>query len=103
MKITDSPAAILLMPLKATAASKLSELSSNFQPLMSMVLLPRLVISNQSAVSGLLPLDQGATSEMMRSTVVGFSMTWSINRRSKLALASGVAPTAESSTVTVTA
>ena len=35
MKITDSPGAMLVMPLSATAAAKALELSSIFQPVMS--------------------------------------------------------------------
>ena len=64
MKMTDSPAAMLVMPLSDTALPKELELSSIFQPVMSMALEPELVTSNQSARKGLLPLDQGATSEM---------------------------------------
>ncbi len=55
---------MLVTPLSATAEAKESELSSIFQPAMLIALEPELVISNQSAPTGLLPLDQGATSEM---------------------------------------
>jgi len=67
IKITDSPGAMLVMPFKATAEPKEFELSSIFQPLMFAAAVPVLVTSNQSAASaaGLLPLDHGATSEMM--------------------------------------
>src|SRR5262245_11961476 len=65
MKITDSPGAMLAMPFKATAAAKDSELSSIFQPARSTALPPTFVTSNQSAPTGLLPLDHGATSEMI--------------------------------------
>ena len=40
------------------------ELSSIFQPVMLMAAEVVFVTSNQSALKGLLPLDQGATSEM---------------------------------------
>ena len=66
MKITDSPGAMLVMPLKGTAAAKDSELSSTFQPVMSTGPAPVLVTSNQSAPTGLLPLDHGATSVMIK-------------------------------------
>ena len=62
MKITDSPAAMLVMPLSATAVAKVGPLSSTFQPVRSIALLLTLVTSNQSARNGLLlPLDQGET------------------------------------------
>src|SRR5262245_42570910 len=64
LKVTDSPAPILLMPLNATAAANELELSSIFQPVMSMAEAEVLVTSNQSAPTGLSPLDQGATSEI---------------------------------------
>ena len=64
MKITDSPAAMLVMPDRATAEAGKPELSSIFQPVMSMAKAEVLVTSNQSAPTGLSPLDQGATSEM---------------------------------------
>ena len=63
-KITDSPAPIVVIPFRATAEANTAELSSNFQPVMSMGLELVLVTSNQSAPTGLLPLDQGAISEM---------------------------------------
>ena len=62
-KITDSPGAIVVMPFSATAAAAEPELSSIFQPVMSIAKPVVLVTSNQSAATGLLPLDQGATSE----------------------------------------
>ena len=65
MKITDSPGAMLVMPFKGTAATGDSELSSTFQPVMSTGAAPVLVTSNQSAPTGLLPLDHGATSVMI--------------------------------------
>src|SRR5262249_38284936 len=64
MKITDSPGAMLLMPLIPTEFANEFELSSIFQPVTLMGLAVVLVTSNQSAPTGLLPLDQGATSEM---------------------------------------
>src|SRR5262245_47466004 len=63
MKITASPGAMLVTPFKGTAAANDSELSSILQPVMSTAAPPTLVTSNQSAPTGLLPLDHGATSE----------------------------------------
>ena len=71
MKITDSPGAMLVMPFSVTAAAGDSELSSTFQPVMSTALAPVLVTSNQSAPTGLLPLDHGATSVTRRSAGAG--------------------------------
>ena len=65
MKITDSPGAMVVTPFSGTAAANDSELSSIFQPVMSTAAPPMLVTSNQSAPTGLLPLDHGATSEMI--------------------------------------
>ncbi len=56
---------MLVMPFKATAEPKTNELSSIFQPVTFTADTPVLVNSNQSAPSELLPLDHGATSEMM--------------------------------------
>ena len=50
-KITDSPAAILVIPVKAKAAVKEFELSSTFQPVISSAVVPLLVTSNQSAAT----------------------------------------------------
>ena len=50
------------MPLSATAAAGEPELSSIFQPVISTAVAFVLVTSNQSAATGLLPLDHGATS-----------------------------------------
>ena len=61
-KITDSPGAMLVIPLRATDAAKEPELSSIFQPVISTAVAFVFVTSNQSARTGLLPLDQGATS-----------------------------------------
>lgn len=69
MKITDSPGAILVMPFSATAEPNAFELSSTFQPVMFAAPVPMLVTSSQSAKIGLLPLDQGATSEKTRVAV----------------------------------
>ena len=52
MKITDSPAAMLVMPFSGTAAANDSELSSIFQPVMSTARAAVLVTSNQSARDG---------------------------------------------------
>src|SRR5262249_15242442 len=99
MKITDSPGAMLAMPVNATAEPKDLESSSIFHPVMSTAALPILVTSNQSAASGLLPLDQGATSEMMSEEV---PTVGTVTDKRKVAVASGVVPTAGSSTLTVT-
>src|SRR5262245_51024813 len=63
-KMTDSPDPMLLMPFKANAAANEPELSSIFQPEIFRAEAVVFVTSNQSAPTGLLPLDQGATSEM---------------------------------------
>src|ERR1700759_3650691 len=97
-KIADSPGASAPPPFSATALAKLNELSSIFQVERSADTVPVLVTSNQSAATGLLPLDQGATS-VMRTTGSATSATLSV----KLVLASGVEPTLASSTLTVTA
>ena len=100
IRMADWPGAIVVTPLRATALAKLAELSSIFQPVISTALALRLVTSNQSAATpGLLLLDQGATSEMI--SVVGFSVA-SVMAKVKVVLASGVAPTLVSSTLTVT-
>src|SRR5262249_39775857 len=65
MKMTDSPAPMLVIPLRGTAKLKELELSSIFQPLMFTALAPVFGNANQSSATGLLPLDHGATSEMM--------------------------------------
>src|SRR5262245_38256997 len=65
MRMIDSPGAMLGRPLIGTAEAKLKELSSIFQPVMSAGAVPMFVTSNQSAPRELLPLDHGATSEMM--------------------------------------
>ena len=75
MKITDSPGAMLVMPFRATAVAKEFELSSIFQPAMFTALAPVFVTSNQSAPTGLLPLDHGATSEMTSDGAGGSSST----------------------------
>src|SRR5262249_53086033 len=98
-KITDSPGAILVMPFSATDEPNEFELSSIFQPLIIAVAVPTLVTSNQSAATGLLPLDHGETSEM---TIEGVPPVGAVTVSVKLAEASGVAPTAGSSTFTVT-
>src|SRR5262245_14871593 len=64
MKMTDSPGAMLVMPLRGTAAANDCELSSIFQPEIFTAKAVGFVTSSQSAPTGLLPLDHGATSEM---------------------------------------
>ena len=49
MKITDSPAAMLVTPFKATAVANALESSSILQPVMFTGLAPVFVTSNQSA------------------------------------------------------
>ena len=61
--------------------------------------MPKFVTSNQSAASGLLPLDQGATSVIAR---VIAPLAAGVIVRVYDVLASGVAPTVGSSTLTVT-
>ena len=63
MKITDSPAAMLVMPFSATEALNELELSSIFQPVILTAERPTLVTSNQSAPK-VVPLLHGATSVM---------------------------------------
>ena len=63
---------MLVIPFNATAAAGDCELSSTFQPVISTATALVLVTSNQSAPTGLLPLDHGATSEInKRPTVPG--------------------------------
>src|SRR5262249_40488570 len=64
MKMTDSPGAMDVMPFSATEFANRFESSSIRQPEISTAAGPVFVTSNQSAMSGLLPLDQGATSEI---------------------------------------
>src|SRR6185436_5356302 len=70
-KITDSPGAMLVMPFNSTAVLKERESSSTLQPTMFAVAVPIFVTSNQSTarLGRLLPLDHGATSEMMSEAV----------------------------------
>src|SRR5262245_36935509 len=103
MKITERPAGIDVTMRSATAEPNEYELSSIFQPVMSTVVAPRFVTSNQSAASGELPLDHGATSVTATVPGAAFSLTTSVRSSTYDADASGVAPTAGSSTVTVTA
>src|SRR4051794_38312304 len=102
MKMTDSPGAMLVMPLRGTAEPKDAELSSTFHPAMLMAASLTLVTSNQSAENGLLPLDHGAISEMTSAGCEGSSLTTSRRARLKSAVASGVAPTLVSSRTTLT-
>src|SRR5262245_3488492 len=103
MKMTDSPGAMLVIPFKDTAAAKEFELSSIFQPVIFTAVEPVFVTSNQSAPTGLLPLDHGATSEMMRVGTGGVSTAWSVTDKVNVVLASGAPPSVGSSTLTVTA
>ena len=57
------------------------ELSSNFQPVTSMELVPVLVNSNQSAATGELPLLQGATSVIKILLVTGVSLAISVTAK----------------------
>src|SRR5262249_44846022 len=105
MKITDSPGAIVVMPFKGTALPKDFESSSIFQPAMFAVAEPILVTSNQSTrrlvgpdAGPPLPLDQGATSEMMSVAVPPVE---AVTVMLKFVDASGEMPTAGSSTFTV--
>src|SRR5215510_998680 len=102
MKIADLPGAMLATPLSATELAKAFELSSMRQPAMLTTLVPVFVTSNQSAPIGLLPLLHGAPSAITSEHWVGGCSTTSVNARLKAAVASGVAPTVESSTATVT-
>src|SRR5262249_40444592 len=106
MKITDSPGAILVMPFKDTATLKDFESSSIFQPAMFAVALPMFFTSNQSPrrlvgpdAGPPLPLDHGATSEIMSVAVPPVE---AVTVMLKFADASGEMPTAGSSTFTVT-
>src|SRR5262245_48894636 len=99
MKITESPGAMLVTPFNPTARPKTLQLSSIFQPEISTTALPILVTSNQSVPSGLLPLDQGATSEMMMEPV---PVAATVTDKRKSTLASGLPATAGSFTLTVT-
>src|SRR5262245_27009972 len=100
MKITDSPGAMLVTPFKARADPNEFELSSTFHPAMFAAAVPTFVTSNQSSPTGLLPLDHGATSEMIRLAVPPVE---AVTARTRLPLASGaLLPTAGSATLTVT-
>ena len=97
-KITDSPAAIVVTPLRAIAVAKLFELSSILKPVMSTGCAQVLVSSIQSAPTGLSPLLHGATSETISVAGAGAAVTVTV---SGALVASGVAPTETSSTATV--
>ena len=103
MKMTDSPAAMLVTPASATELANVFELSSMRQPEMLTASAPILVSSNQSRPKGLLPLDHGATSEITTVGAAGGTSATSMSVKANAAVASGVAPTAGSSTATVTA
>ena len=98
MKITDSPAAMVVMPLKAIDEVKAFELSSTLEPVMSTALELLFVTSNQSAPTELLPLDQGATSEIISGEGASFK---SFTAKVKVVVASVVLPTVVSSTLTL--
>ena len=91
-----------MIPFKATELAKELELSSTFQPEIFTATVPVLVSSNQSAPTGLFPLDHGATSETIRVTPAGVSITTSVTDKVKFNVASGVLPTLASSTLMVT-
>src|SRR5262245_56207339 len=103
MKMTDSPAPMLVMPVSNTPDAAELDSSSIFQPVMSIASVPVLVTSNQSAAYGVLPLPHGATSVMkMVVGTVGVSLTTSVIASVNATVASGVEPTVGSSTSTVT-
>ena len=76
--ITDSPALIVVIPLITTEEANELELSSIFHPVMFTAVVPVLVNSNQSAATGLFPLDHGATSDTIKVTPVGVSIKISL-------------------------
>src|SRR5262245_57128807 len=80
MQMTASPGAMEVTPFSAMALANACELSSSFQPVMSTGVLAVWVASNQSAPSGLLPLDQAATSEITRlgGGGGGLSLSWMV-------------------------
>ena len=102
MKMTDSPGAMLVTPFSTSALANEFELSSTFQPVNVTALAPVFVTSNQSTADGLLPLPQGATSEMTSEAGAGGTSTTSVTVNAYAAVASGVSPTVGSSTSTVT-
>ena len=79
MKMTDSPGAMSVTPVSATAVPKALELSSILQPAMFTAVAPVFVTSNQSAPTGLFPLLQGATSEMTSDEAGGVSPPTSVS------------------------
>src|SRR5215813_11923030 len=91
MKITDSPGAMLVTPFNGTDTANEFELSSIVQPTRLTDAVPKLVTSNQSRASGLLPLDQGAASVIAR--LIGPPPPAGVIARGYDTLASGVAPT----------
>src|SRR5215831_18500911 len=100
MKITDSPGAMLVTPFRGTETANEFELSSIVQPTRLTADVPKFVTSNQSRATGLFPLDQGAASVMAR--LIGPPPPAGVMARVYDTLASGVAPTVVSSTLTVT-
>src|SRR5262245_4817409 len=103
MKITDSPAPIVVTPVSATAVENESESSSIFQPTTLTGAPPTLVSSNQSTLYGVnVLLPHAATSDTItRAVDPADSSTTSVTARLNDVVASGVTPTAGSSTLTV--
>src|SRR5215470_11064497 len=99
MKTTDSPGAMLVTPLSGTETANEFELSSIVQPTRLTDEVPKFVTSNQSAATGLFPLDQGAASVIARLIA---PLEAGVIVRVYAVLASGVPPTVVSSTLTVT-
>src|SRR5262245_47336021 len=101
MKITDSPGLMLVTPFSGTETANEFELSSIVQPTRLTEDVPKFVSSNQSAASagGLFPLDQGAASVTAR--LIGPPPPAAVIVRVYDVLASGVAPTVVSSTLTL--
>jgi hypothetical protein len=90
---------MLVTPFNGTDTANEFELSSIVQPIKLTDDVPKFVTSNQSAASGLFPLDQGAASVMARL----IAPLWAGVIASVYdVLASGVAPTVVSSTLMVT-
>jgi hypothetical protein len=96
MKITDSPGPIEVIPFRVTAVfagrpPTLRELSSIFQPVIFTAVADVFVTSNQSAPNAV-PLDHGATSEMMippaaNAGVTGVGKKVAISDKRTIALA----------------
>ena len=102
-KMTDSPGAMLVTPLKTAPKAEEFELSSTFQLVIVMVFSLMLVSSNQSSATALKLFAQGAVSEMITTGTGAVSGSWSVTVRTKFNVASGVAPSERSSALMVTA